>query len=119
MSICGAGVYDCQLICRFSDNGGSIADFNGLLDYCRQSSNSSFAHIECVSSYMTNCQLYVPFSSFSSSSSQRYSSTSFECPSGNNDFSYENLKNGFSDYYEYFFILFSCFILVKLIWMAK
>ena len=116
-TICGTDVYDCQLICDFNSNGGSAFDFPGILNYCKGGNiGSSMTNADCVLYYMRNCQLYVPPSSFSVGSS---SSSFVECPSGNNDFDFENVKNGFRDYYEYFFLLFSCFILIKLLNLIK
>jgi len=46
-----------------------------------------------------------------------YSSTSWDCPS--NEFNPVNVLNGFSDYWEVFYLIFACFILVKLVNMIK
>jgi len=104
--------HDCDVICRFSDNGGSFSDIAGLLNYCKF---SGLIESNCVLYYLTNCREYIP----PSSSSQQYSSTSSECPSGNNDFNFENVMRGFSDYNEVFYTIFACFILVKLLNLIK
>jgi hypothetical protein len=48
-----------------------------------------------------------------------YSNSATIFPSSEPDFDFENLKNGFRDYYEYFFLLFACFILIKLLNLMK
>jgi len=102
------GVYPsytpCPLLCQLTTAGGQFYELNGLLSYCLIDNSVDYpVYGNCVKAYL-NCQPYESSSSFVGSSSS----------AGNNDFSYENLKNGFRDYYEYFFMLFVCFILIRL-----
>lgn len=47
-------------------------------------------------------------------------SSSSDGSSGNgNDFDFNEVKRGFSDFNDIFVLIFACFLLVKLIWMAK
>jgi len=111
------GVYpnfaNCQLSCTFNTAGGSYRSLDALLTGCFASND--LVYRDCISTYLFNCQLVDPTAL--SSSSQQYSSTSAECAA--NDFSYENLKNGFRDYYEYFFMLFVCFVVIRLFKMVR
>jgi len=112
---CGGPIYSNCLLCSIT---GANLTLEGLLDYCSSFgvSGDDATNGACVMSYLTNCQIVDdPLSS----SSQQYSSTSSECPSGNNDFNFENVMRGFSDYNDVFVLMFACFLLVKLIWMAK
>jgi len=111
MALCSDGYY-CDVICHFSTNGGSFNDLAGLAKYCTY---STVFDINCFQYYLSGCLEYVP----PSSSSQQYSSTSTECPSGNNEFNFENVMRGFSDYNYVFFTIFACFILVKLLNLLK
>jgi len=103
----------CAMDCELNTNGGSFGTLAGLLDYCTLSSGGGVEK-NCVVYYFSCTNLGYP-----PSSSSQYSSTSSECSEGNNDFNFENVKNGFRDYYEFFFLLFACFCLVKLLNMAK
>jgi len=48
-----------------------------------------------------------------------YSSGSEECSSNDNDFNFDNVMRGFADYNYFFFMVFACFCLVKLVNMIK
>jgi len=118
VSICGVDVHDCNLICRFNDNGGSIADFSGLLSYCRQSLSPPLTDANCVAYFMTNCQLYV---SSSSGSNNNFSSSSVVCPS--HEFDWDSVSSGFVDAFPVFATIFGVWCIVKLFrmiwWGAK
>jgi len=53
----------------------------------------------------------------SSSPPPEYSSTSTDCPG--NEFNPVNVLNGFRDYWDIFYLIFACFILVKLLNLIK
>jgi len=112
MSICGAGVHDCQLLCDFNDNADSFYNIVSIVNYCYYTTQDTrpLSESNCIKYYLPNCQLYIPPSSSSFASSS----------SGNgNDFDFSEVNRGFKDFNDIFVLIFACFLLVKLIWMAK
>jgi len=125
------GSADCSSlpVCDFEYNYKGMDVVSALLGtYCRAPCDSPWDGLDCYRYYAINSnwqfvvdpqRICLPASSSSSSQEIGSSSTSSECSEGNNDFDFENVKNGFRDYYEYFFLLFACFCLIKLLNMAK
>ena len=92
-------------ICSFSYNNGAFSDFYSLVDYCYHSTVNGriLSESSCIKYYMPDCQPYE--ASVSSSSG--------------NDFDFNEVKRGFNDFNDIFVLMFACFLLVKLIWLAK
>jgi len=109
---CGSypGYGSCPFLCDLNTGGDQFRSLEGLLNYCDWGSvgNEAVASKGCVKAYLYNCRIVDS----SSGSQSQYSSTSVE-------FNPDNVIRGFADYNEIFALIFACFVLVKLVWMAK
>jgi len=79
-----------------------------------QANNWVFSAVE-----INFCIPSQPSSSSASSLSPSELSSSSDDSSHGNDFDFNEVKRGFNDFNDIFVLIFACFLLVKLIWMAK
>jgi len=111
----------CALECELNTNGGSFGTLAGLLDYCILSSsgvekNCVMYYLSCVNTgYPPN---YSSGGSLAGSSSQLYSSTSSECPSGGGEFDWDSVSSGFADAFPVFVVIFGVWAIIKIFRMS-
>jgi len=90
---------DCALSCSYNTQGGLFYTIEELFDYCAVGP-VGYANTACVKYFLTDCRVYDPLSSSSSAEVT---------------FDWEKAKQGFSDSFEFFFMVFVAFCLVRML----